>query len=176
MISIEQLVRSHRELELMMGYQRQSQVRGATYTYKMFAFDMNLLHPAITRGEQQMKDAMSGRIEVPQDWAKVVNELLELGASGMKHPPRAGPWWHPSPMSEHERLRAAEMLVLWQHVTLTQNKVLARDAEIQENRISRIRCGRCYILPTELDRIAACFDTDRAGFLRGPDTRQHAAG
>lgn len=175
MISVEVLIRSHRELELMMGYQRQAQVPGATYTYTMFAHDMNLLHPSIARGEQQIKDAMSGRIEVPQYWSKVVNELLELGASGMKYPPRPGPWWHPIPMSEGERVKAAEMLVRWQHVTLRQNQEIARAAQIQENRISRIRHGRCYILPTELDRIAACFDTDRAGFLRGPQTQDHAA-
>ncbi len=167
-MSIDQLVRSHRELELMMGYQRQSQKVGASYTYVMFAHDLNLLHPCITRGEQQIKDAMSGRIEVPQYWNKVVNELLELGAAGMKHPPRPGPWWHPNPMSESERQRASAKLIDWQHATHRQNKDLAVVAQIHVNRISRIRHGRCYILPTELDRLAAAFDTDRAGFLRGP--------
>jgi hypothetical protein len=168
-MTIDQLVRSHREIELMMGYQREHFTVGAGYTYVMLAHDMNLLHPAITHGEQQVKNAMSGRIEVPQYWGKVINDLLELAARGMKHPPRPGPFWHPNPMSESERVRAGEVLVNWQHATGRLNKELAAEAEIQENRISRIRHGRCFILPTEIDRIAACFDTDRAGFLKGPD-------
>ena len=166
-MTIDMLIRAHREIELMMGYDRQN-VAGMTYTYRMFAHDMNLLHPAIVRGEQQMKDVMSGRVILPQYWTKVVNELLELAACGHKYPPRPGPFWHPNPMSEGERKHAAEMLVRWQQRTKRHNKSVGIEAQIHPDRISRIRHGRSCILPTELDRIAATFKTDRAGFLRGP--------
>lgn len=167
-MTIDLLMRAHRELELTMGYQRQSQTAGASYTYRMFVRDLNLIHPAIVQNEQQMKNVMSGRVPVPQYWEKVVNELLELGARGMKYPPRPGPFWHPNPMSKRERVLAGQMLVRWQYATQRYNKDLAVASQIPAQRISRIRHGHCYIMPTELDRIAACFDTDRAGFLQGP--------
>ena len=171
-MTIDHLVRAHREIELTMGYQRQSQKPGASYTYRMFARDLNLLHPAIVQNEQQMKNVMSGRVPLPQYWEKVVNELMELAARGMKYPPRPGPFWHPNPMSERERVLAGQMLVRWQYATQRYNKDLAVASQIPAQRISRIRHGHCYILPTELDRLAACFDTDRAGFLQGPPEQE----
>ena len=167
-MTIDHLVRAHREIELTMGYQRQPVTAGMSYTYRMFTFDLNLIHPAIVRNVQQMKDVMSGRVALPQYWERVVNELLELGARGMKYPPRPGPFWHPNPMSERERVLAGQMLVRWQYATQRYNKDLAVAAQIGPERISRIRHGHCYIMPTELDRLAACFNTDRAGFLQGP--------
>ena len=166
-MTIDLLIRAHREVELMMGYQRQN-VAGMTYSYRMFAHDMNLLHPAIVRGEQQMWNVMCGRVILPQYWTKIVNELLELAAMGHKYPPRPGPFWHPNPMSEAERRHAADMLVRWQQSTQRHNKSVGLEAEIHPDRISRIRQGKTRILPTELDRIAAAFKTDRAGFLAGP--------
>lgn len=166
-MTIDMLIRAHREIELMMGYQRQN-VAGMSYSYRMFAHDMDLLHPAIVRGEQQMKDVMSGRVILPQYWTKVVNELLELAACGQKYPPRPGPFWHPNPMSEAERRNASDMLVRWQQRTKRLNNSVGLEAQIDPERISRIRHGKTRILPTELDRIAAAFKTDRTGFLQGP--------
>lgn len=169
-INIETLIRAHRELALMMGYS--DATRGVqTYTYQMFMDDLNTLHPHIVAGIDQMKKCMVGQAKVPFYWEKPLNELLELAVTGQRQPPRPGPFWHPTPLNKKERRLAAIRLVEWQAFSRSYNTTVAEASEVTPDRISRIRHGRTAILPTELDRIALAFGTDRAGFLRGPHNK-----
>jgi hypothetical protein len=173
-VKVEALIRAHRELGLLMGYA--DTTRGTNhYTYAMLQKDMNTVHPQIVRSLDQMKRAMLGQIEVPPYWAKVLDELLQLGVSGYRYPPTPGPFWHPQPLDLEKRRRAAVRLVEWQAFHYIYNKDLADAAQITRTRISQIRHGRSAILPTELDRIAAAFNTDVQGFLEGPLKRQEGA-
>ena len=139
------------------------------YTYELFRNDLNTLHPHIVRSVDQMRRAMTGRlVHVPRYWEKPVNELLELAVTGHTHPPTPGPFWHPMPLSRKERLALVMLLPRWMRNAKIYNTGLAMRAEITMGRLSRLRKGTTAVLPTEIERIAAVFGTDRAGFLNGP--------
>lgn len=174
-MKVETLIRAHRELGLMMGYS--DATRGVThYTYAALMKDMNIVHPQIVCSIDQMKRAMAGQIEVPPYWAKVLDELVQLAVGSNRHPPTPGPFWHPISMSAKERRLAAVRLVEWQAAWGVFNTQVAEAAQITVTRISLIRHGRSAVLPTELDRLAAAFNTDRAGFLAGPRHPQTKGG
>lgn len=173
-MTIEQLMRAHRELALMMGYQEGP--RQNVYSYQTFMDDLNTVHPGCVDTIYKMWDVMAGRNRVPNHWEKPVTELLELAMKGMTHPPAPGPFWHPQPTTSATRELAAKQLDRWLSQTGMHHATLADRAEIPVSRVSRIRTGKSPMLPTEIDRLAVAFDTDRKGFLAGPleqDDEEH---
>ena len=140
------------------------------YSYQRLMNDMNTLYPYCVRNLQEMREVMVGRFPPPRYWEKPINELLELAVTGMRNPPSAGPFWHPVPITKVQRRRAADVLGAWMYRARMDNKTLAEAAEIMPSRVGKLRNALTPILPTELDRIAAVFATDRNGFLRGPES------
>ncbi|MCP4896873.1 MAG: helix-turn-helix transcriptional regulator [bacterium] len=164
MMTIEQLVRAHRELALMMGYRPQGPWQ-ETYSYEKFTNDLNTMLPHCVRNHQQMKNAMAGRCEIPPHWEQPIDQLLELAVNAHTHPPTPGPHWHPQPMTHSVRALAARRLGDWLKASGMQQRQLAMASEMTRHRVSVVLQGSQPMLPTELDRIAAVFGTDRDGFL-----------
>lgn len=170
-MTVEQLIRTHRELALMMGFTEAT--RGTeTYSYQILMNDMNTLHPHIVGSINQMKRAMVGQIVVPAYWEKILDELLSLAVNAQQHPPTPGPFWHPQPMNAKQRRLAALKLIEWQAYYRSANTEVAQVAEMSARRISLIRHGKVAILPTELDRLASAFGTDVGAFLQGPKRKE----
>ena len=95
-MTIDQLIRAHRELSLMMGW-KDARSGLDIYSYQRFMNDLNTLWPHCVMNLQQVREVMVGDRPVPRYWEKPVNDLLELAVRGMKHPPSPGPFWHPTP-------------------------------------------------------------------------------
>ena len=168
MFTIDHLVRAQVHLGIMMGYRQAT--RGADiYTYALLMKDLNTVLPGSVRNVQQMTNVMTGRMEVPLFWGKLVDELLEQAVTGRIHPPTPGPFWSPPPMTRAEWSIAGARLHRWmvsQRMSCTGLAVLA---EITARRISKLCASEATILPTEVERLADVFGTDRGGFFRGPE-------
>ena len=168
-MTLEQLIRCHHELVLMMGYPNVKHGKGIKYTYQLFVADMNSVTARCVRNYQQMKDVMRGKTKPPEVWEAVCDELLKLAIAGETGPPTPGPMWCRQVPTKRERRQAAVQLDRWIIALDVMQSRVARASQISPGRLNKLRKAQTAILPTELERLAAAFGKTREEFLRGPE-------
>lgn len=168
-MNLEELIRCHRELTLMMGYPAARHGIGAKYSYAIFMKDLNDVKPDTVTNLQQIKNIMAGRMKVPPTLQTACEDLLQRAISGETLPPTPGPMWSRNVPTKHVRRLAATMLDRWIVALEAKERRVARASQISVGRLNQLRNAEVPILPTELDRLAAAFGKSREDFLRGPE-------
>ena len=168
-MTIEEVIRCHRELTLMMGFPESRHGKGPKYTYKIFMGDLNDVKPDTVINYQQMRNVMAGRMKVPPTLQTACDELLKRAIAGETRPPTPGPMWCRHVPTKHQRKLAATQLDRWIIALDAKESRVARASQISGGRLHKIRNAETAILPTELDRLAAAFGKTREEFLRGPE-------
>jgi len=168
-MTLEEVIRCHHELVLMMGYPNVRHGKGPKYTYEIFVADMNAVIPGCVRNYQQMKDVMRGKTKPPAVWQIICDELLKLAIAGETHPPTPGPMWCRNVPTKQQRRLAATQLDRWIVALDAKPSRVARASQMSAARLHKIRNAETAILPTELERLAAAFGKTREEFLRGPE-------
>lgn len=166
---IEEVIRCHHELTLMMGFPPSRHGKGPKYSSEIFMRDLNDVKPDTVVNHQQMRNIMAGRIKVPPTLQTACDELLQLAISGETHPPTPGPMWCRQVPTKRQRRQAAVQLDRWIIALDAKQIRVARASQISPGRLHKIRKAQTPILPTELERLAAAFGKTREEFLRGPE-------